>query len=76
MYLFLVFQAIAACRQMEAAGYVETSAKDEIGVTDSFELCGLAALGSKPRFASLVRRHAPHLKRHIHTQQHRSCNIM
>lgn len=69
-------QAIAACRQMEATGYVETSSKEEEGVTDAFELCGLAALGSKPRFASLVRRHAPHLKRHLHAPQHRSCNIM
>lgn len=75
-YIFCLFQAIAASRQMEATGYVETSSKIEEGVTDAFELCGLAAIGSKPRFASLVRRHAPHLKRHIHTPHHRSCSIM
>lgn len=73
---FLTLQAVAASRQMEATGYVETTSKDEEGVTDAFELCGLAAIGSKPRFASLVRRHAPHLKRHIHSSSHRSCNIM
>lgn len=71
-----IFQAIAACRQMEATGYVETTSQNEEGVTDAFELCGLAALGNKPRFSSLVRRHAPHLKRHLHAPQHRSCIVM
>ncbi|KFM58299.1 Rho-related GTP-binding protein RhoE, partial [Stegodyphus mimosarum] len=70
-------QAMAACRQMSATGYVETSAKEEIGVTDAFELTALSALGGKPRFASLVRRHAPHLKRHLRPhQQHRTCVVM
>ncbi|KAF8771570.1 Rho-related GTP-binding protein RhoE like protein [Argiope bruennichi] len=69
-------QATSISRQMNATGYVETSAKTEEGVTDAFELCALAALG-KSRFASLVRRHAPHLKKHLRTHhQHKSCIIM
>ncbi|GIY97036.1 rho-related GTP-binding protein RhoE, partial [Caerostris extrusa] len=69
-------QAMTISRKMNATGYIETSAKVEEGVTDAFELSALAALG-KSRFASLVRRHAPHLKKHLRTHhQHRSCSIM
>ncbi|KAG8183640.1 hypothetical protein JTE90_005628 [Oedothorax gibbosus] len=69
-------QALSVNRQIGSTGYVETSSKTEEGVTDVFELCALAALG-KPRFASLVRKHAPHLRRHLRTHHsHRSCNIM
>ncbi|XP_054716229.1 rho-related GTP-binding protein RhoE-like [Uloborus diversus] len=70
-------QAVAVSRQIGATGYIETSAKNEEGINDAFELCGLAVFGGKSRFSSLVRRHAPHLKRHIHSStQHRSCNVM
>ncbi|XP_015917477.1 rho-related GTP-binding protein RhoN isoform X2 [Parasteatoda tepidariorum] len=67
-------QAAAVARQMNASAYVETSAKDELGVTDAFELSALAGLG-KSRFSSLVRRHAPHLKRHVRLSQQK-CLIM